>query len=74
MSNPYQPFFDKLDETVAELVGKHEPSLLEENAADLLRRAGFVLANLLAVNAQVLPTLVLETSSETAETQEPSHE
>lgn len=64
MSNPYQPFFDQMDECVAAL--EDNGSKCEKEAASLLRRAGFVLANLLNVNAQVLPSLILPVEGEVA--------
>lgn len=65
MSNPYQPWFDKLDQTVAALEDDPAGAGPEvKDAAVLLRQAGFVLANLLNVNAQVLPTLILPVEAE----------
>lgn len=68
MENPYASYFEKLDETLAVLDGfKDDGSIIEgtcRDAANLLRRAGFVLANLLSVNALVLPTLVLAPEDE----------
>lgn len=67
-NNPYQPFFDQLDKTVdkmdeamrARLVDADEWIIIGTGATDLLKRAGFVLANMLNVQAQVYPTLFLE--------------
>ena len=62
MSNPYQPFFDKLDRVVVRLSDKD--SILDsvdfDDAADLLKRAGYVLANMLNVQASVYPAIILQ--------------
>ncbi|HET6915521.1 MAG TPA: hypothetical protein VFH56_05470 [Acidimicrobiales bacterium] len=68
MSNPYQPFFDKLDRTIADLEGCESHDAVTDtaiqDAVDLLRRSGYVLANTLNVQANTLPVLVLEPEPE----------
>jgi hypothetical protein len=75
MSNPYQPFFDKLDRTIDALEGLELASASDKDsvtdAIDLLRRSGFVLANLLNINAQVLPSLILPIEGEAEEADSP---
>lgn len=60
MSNPYAPFFARLDE----LVPKLEDNMLDETEgpelADLVRRAAFYLANHLNTLASVSPSLILQ--------------
>ncbi|HET6916700.1 MAG TPA: hypothetical protein VFH56_11480 [Acidimicrobiales bacterium] len=71
MSNPYQSFFDKLDKTIADLEGceRHDAvtDTAIQDAVDLLRRSGYVLANTLNVQANTLPVLVLEPEPETVQ-------
>lgn len=64
-SNPYQPFFEKLDATVKHLADN--PSGVNEadgraidDAVDLLRRMGFVLANHINNQAHYLQMLILD--------------
>ena len=68
-SNPYQPFFSQVDECVSAL--EDNGSKCEKEAASLLRRASFVLANLLNTNAQVLPALILEDDVVEGDTEPP---
>jgi hypothetical protein len=78
MANPYQPLFDKLDKTIDALEGLELASASDKDsvtdALDLLRRSGFVLANLLNINAQVLPSLILPAEGEVSEAEPPENE
>ena len=65
-SNPYQAFFDKLDKTVEYLTHESADSDLQD-AVDLLRRAGFVLGNLLNAQAALYPHLILDPEPDVVE-------
>lgn len=72
MSNPYQPFFNKLDATLVAL-GDIESSHAADkdavtDAVDLLTRAGFVLGNLINAQSQVYPMLFLDPPTVEGET------
>lgn len=70
MSNPYAPFFARLDE----LVPKLEDNMLDEQEgpelADLVRRAAFFVANTLNTAAVASPHLILQPETVEGETGE----
>lgn len=57
-SNPYQPFFEKLDAVVIDL--EKQPEQYAHDAVDLLKRMGYVLANHINAQAAYLPMLILD--------------
>ena len=76
MTNVYQSFFDKLDATVAALDSAELADIdgpdhfavlpsVRDDAVDLLRRAGYVLANLLNAQASIYPAIMLDPEPET---------
>ena len=69
MSNPYQVFFDKLDATVAAFEGSmgFPENPVAKDAVELLRRAGFVLGNLLNAQAALYPHLILDPGPDVVE-------
>lgn len=55
--NPYQPLFDRIDTVVPKL--EENTDEFSGVAADLLRRLGFALGNLLNTMALMSPSLIL---------------